>query len=538
MIISRITGFICLLFIIIWSLNRCTKPESGVVSTATPEATEAGAIILNKGGNAIDAAVAVSFALAVTEPAMSGLGGGTQMLVGPKDQDPFLINGTTFSPKATPEAIDKDSITYHRRSTIPSTVKTLYFAWKNYGSGNVSWKECISPSIELAKEGFIVGPFRYKVYKRYANQLLNSPYHTSHLLIDGRIPMEGEVLRQPAFAHTLEKISDKGGDEFYQGEIARIMADDFENYGGWITYQDLYDFPDPLVLKALHTEFNGYDVYTAPPPCGGWTLLLALNLFSVLEPSGNHTLEESIIQSLKMAHLDRKNNPVTDLRDYQSEIDAKFNTSYARQLLQYKDETTRIEENDSGETTHFSIVDREGNVVAVTASINAYFGARAASEELGFLYNTYMDDFTYDDPKHPFTIGPGKMAYSSMTPTILKKDGKNVMAIGSPGSARIISAVFQIISRWVHSDESIKDIVEMPRIHVNHPNLYMESPQDTSIHDSIAETLNLQFTSVRSDLSINGLNAYFGGIHCVAFEKGRWLGVADPRRDGSVSLIQ
>ena len=190
---------------------------------------------------------------------------------------------------------------------------------------------------------------------------------------------------------------------------------------------------------------------------------------------------------------------------------------------------------ESGETTHFSVVDSDGNAVAVTASINAYFGALAASDKLGFLYNTYMDDFIFEDTDHPFAIRPNAMAYSSMSPTIVQENGENIFVIGSPGSSRIISSVAQITAKWI-DQKGIEDLIKAPRIHVSKNTIYMESKEDTKvIAKKFLKKYDLQFQFPKENLNINkGLNPYYGGVHAIAKENGNWIGVADPRRDGKV----
>ena len=192
----------------------------------------------------------------------------------------------------------------------------------------------------------------------------------------------------------------------------------------------------------------------------------------------------------------------------------------------------------SGETTHFSVVDSQGNAIAVTASINAYFGALSASKELGFLYNTYMDDFIFENPDHPFAIRPNAMAYSSMSPTIVQNKGENVLVLGSPGSERIISSVAQITAKWIENND-IDKLIKEKRIHVSKNNIYLEDQQDSiSINKYFLDKFELQYKHANKNLVITkGLNAYFGGIHAIAKENNVWIGVADPRRDGKAIVV-
>jgi gamma-glutamyltranspeptidase / glutathione hydrolase len=526
-------------------LMACHTDESnsgqhyGVVTSASPEATQAGMEILKQGGNAIDAAVAVSFVLGVTEPAMSGLGGGTQMLLAVPGQKPISINGTTWSPAATPVDATQTDLKYHRRSTIPSTVKVLDFVLRKYGSGHISWEETVAPAIQFAENGFKVGEFRHRVYKLEEDELRNSPYSTgSWLMSDGTIPAVGETIVQSVLAKTLRQLARNGANDFYKGEIATLIAEDMAENGGWITLADLHNFPEPVELTPLNTNYRGFRVYSQPPPSGGWAVLMILNLLEhaavdeLLEPD---TRTRIILEALHITHQNRKNAPVEDLANYHSAIEEKVSKSYAAELLSNFSGNTGSEllfETESGETTHFSIVDNDGMAVAVTTSINAIFGAKAASPKLGFLYNTYMDDFELGKPQHPFAIRPNAMAYSSMSPTIVQKDGQTVLVLGSPGSARIISAVAQVTQQWIDSDLGIVEVVAMPRLHSVDGKVYLENLEN---NDGILDVLRSEGFEVffpADDLARNGMNAYFGGIHAIAREGELWKGVADPRRDG------
>jgi gamma-glutamyltranspeptidase/glutathione hydrolase len=187
------------------------------------------------------------------------------------------------------------------------------------------------------------------------------------------------------------------------------------------------------------------------------------------------------------------------------------------------------------ETTHFSVVDRNGIVVSANLSINNYFGSKSASPDLGFLYNDYMHEFKINTPGHPFNLRSTAIPYSSMTPTILMKDGKPVMAIGSPGSERIISAIVQVVSPWIDAKLSLKEAVAYPRIHVTPDSvIYLESNDLQGEEIFILEKNGFKFEMPTSDIIINDLNPYFGGIHAIALENNQWKGVADPRIDGTV----
>ncbi len=531
-------GIVIGLLIIFSSCQTVNQPQlTGVVSSATPEATKAGEKILNMGGNAIDAAVAVAFALGVTEPAMTGLGAGIQILVSIPGQEPFMINGTTLSPAATPDNATRDDILFHRRSTIPSFVKTLDFAFRKFGSNKITWDDALAPAINYAQSGFKLGDFRAKVYQLNEQKLLTSLYNMDIFLIDGKIPQKGELIKQPVLASTLQRLAEVGASDFYDGQIAETIAHDMKENNGWISLQDLNNFPEPRISPALRTNYHDYTVFTSTPPCGGWVVLLALNL---LEQMPMHTEEidrnKDLIIALTLAHGERQSNPVTEMVNFKEEVAEKLNKQKAIDLLSSSPlVNSKTDLTGSGETTHFSIVDSDGMLVSITTSINAFFGSRVASRELGFIYNSYMEDFVFEDSTHSFAVGPNKMAYSSMSPTIVRDENdNNVMAIGSPGSARIISSVAQTIQYWIDIDNDINDAVNYPRVHVVGKKAYLESEPSQPTLDWLA-VLDYELPKIKSDLTTNNLNPYFGGIHAVAFEDGQWVGAADPRRDGVAS---
>lgn len=514
-------------------------PEGqGVVSAASPEAASAGTEILEAGGNAVDAAVAVSFALAVTEPAMSGLGGQSQFIIFSPEKGLFTINGTSYAPARLPAHIAKSDLVRHRAATLPTTLRTLDHAWQKHGSGKISWAKLLEPAIRFAENGFVIGPFRYRVFKRHAQNLRQSP-STRQLFLnaDGSVPAQGEVFKQPVLAKTLRRLAEKGGDDFYRGEIASKIAEDMAANGGWITLQDLRNLPAPVELPALKSRYRQYDVYSLPPPGAGWVVLQILKVLEQTPPadlkigSANRMLR--IAEALQIGHKSRRENPVPDLVNYQNAVKERISQDTARRLLNEQ------QQKDRGETTHFSVVDAEGMVVGVTASINAYFGAKAAHPELGFLYNDYMHEFEADTLQHPYALRAGAMPYSSMSPTILVKDGEPCLVLGSPGSARIISAIVQVIQLWVDAGLSVQQAVAAPRIHVL-PNkrLVLESASMREKWQAEFGNQGYVFQTLKSDLALSGLNAYFGGVHAIAKENGQWRGAADPRRDGSVKFAK
>ncbi len=502
----------------------------GVVSAASPEAAAAGQEILAAGGNAIDAAVAVAFSLAVTEPAMSGLGAGMQVLFMKPHSAPLVLNGTTFAPAATPADAQPSELKGHRLTAIPTMVRTLDHAWRHHGSGRLTWAQLLAPAIRHAEEGFVIGPFRHKVMVRHTKDLQASASAREHFLhADGSVPAAGTVWQQPVLARTLRRLAEHGADDFYRGDIARAIAADMAANNGWLTYDDLANLPPPREQAPLHGTYRGTDLYTLPPPCGGWVVLQALNLLERAAPAAlaldASSRDEIVMRALLTAHSYRQAHPVVDMVNHEAETAQRIS----------KETAATLAAKESGETTHFSVVDRDGMAVAITTSINTYFGAWVAAKDLGFFYNDYMKEFETGKPDHPFALRAGAMPYSSMSATIAARDGRPILAIGSPGSARIISAVAQVTQRWLDG-QPLREAVAAPRLHVVPPSRgYIEDPVAAANSTEWRARLGLSLQKLATDIMMGERNAYFGGVHAVGFEDGRWTGAADPRRDGAVA---
>ncbi len=517
---------------------RAEKDFAGIVSSATPEATAAGIEILEKGGNAIDAAVAVSLALGATEPAASGLFGQTVMLVRLNPgEEPFVIQGTTYSPGKIPAEVDRSQLTGgHTASTVPSTLRVLDFAKRKFGSKAVSWADTLAPAIRYASEGFVVGAFRHRSFRNSTASLAKQDAARELFVRADGIPYQvGDVFRNAKLAATLRRIASDGAMDFYRGTIAAEIAADMAEHAGWITADDLRQLPEPAIVPAIHSDYRGYDIYTLPPPFGGWIVLQILN---VLETSPGSVLGAdddkrrlALLDAMHIGHSTRRYDPVPGFHNYAKDIATKISKKEAIELLvNYKQER-------GGETTHFSIVDANGMVVSTTQSIDSFFGAKVAHPTLGILYNNYMQSFRLEDDGSPYVLATRQMPLSSMSATIVIKDGDSKLILGSPGSARIISAVVQITSHWIDIDAGIEAAVRAYRVHAIPDNqAYVEG-------ESISATLLSGLAERGFDLkrpaygvSDSQYDPYFGGVHALAFENSAWTGAADPRRDGAVGI--
>ncbi|NNG26941.1 MAG: hypothetical protein HKM87_05405, partial [Ignavibacteriaceae bacterium] len=299
------------------SLTTCSN-RVGVISSGSPESVQAGMEILKSGGNAVDAAIAISFALAVTEPAMSGLCGQVQFLIHIPGKEPLIVNGTSFSPSNLPDSLNKEDLQKHKATTVPSMVRTLDYLWKNYGSGNLSLDELLKPAIKYAEEGFQLGEFRYSVLKYKAEDLRkDSATKKIYLNEDGSLPKQEKFFKQKILAKTLTKISIDGADDFYCGKIAQQIAEDMERNNGWITIDDLNNVPTPTEIPAIKGSYREYDIYTMTPPGGGWVIIQALNILKQF-PQEKLKIDSKerlllIAQALQIAHISREDNPVNDL---------------------------------------------------------------------------------------------------------------------------------------------------------------------------------------------------------------------------------
>ncbi|MDH3269074.1 MAG: gamma-glutamyltransferase family protein [Ignavibacteria bacterium] len=523
--------------VLIFTVSGCSdnrEEYSGVVSAGSPEAVGAGLEILKQGGNAVDASIAVAFALAVTEPAQSGLGGQAQFLVYKPGEAPVIINGTSFSPSHLPDGISKDDLVKHKATTVPSLVKVLGYLWKHYSAGSMEWNNLLKPAIRFAEEGFPLTEFRHKVLEYNAEEIRSDSVIAKLFLgSDGLLINNGALWKQPVLAKTLKLLGKNGSDDFYTGNIANKIAEDMKINGGWITFDDLRNVREPKEPRPLKGTYRGYDIYTMPPPGGGWVIIQALNILERF-PSDELKLDSKnrlriIALALQIAHQSRNEEPIGDLINYQQDVKLKISKDEAKKML---------DNYSKGETTHFSVVDKDGMVVSATLSINNYFGSKSASPDLCFLYNDYMNEFKINEPANPFNLRPDAMPYSSMTPTILMKEGKPVMAIGSPGSERIISAVVQVLSLWIDAGLGIEEAVAYPRIHVTPDKvIYLESINLDRDELFNLEEMGFRFESPPSEIIINKLNPFFGGINAIAYEIYEWNGAADPRRDGAVGYI-
>ena len=433
------------------------------------EGAAAGARILERGGNAVDAAVAAAFAMGVAMPSHSGLGGRSQLLVVLKDRA-FHIDGGTQVPKGWTESDEKLATV-----CIPGSLAALDMALRE--GGTMKLAQVMEPAIKLAKT------------KKNAAELVA----------------------------TLEAVAAGGAKEFYEGKIAAAIAADMAARGGFVTKEDLAEYK-AVKREPLRGSYRGYEVLAADRPASGALVLAALNVLETFDAAalGEADREHALIESLRIAFEDRKvrpDDPKAHAKKRAAEIDFK------------KAGTPRVDEEEEGDTTHVSVVDRDGNACAFTQSLGPWYGAGAA-KGLGFYYNATQGVSGI--------VKPGGRHVTGQAPTILKKDGKVALVLGSAGERRITSAVTQAIHHVVDRGRSLRDAVYAPRWHWQGSRLLFESNQEDRSLDVARETLE-QLKKRGFAFSRMMSNPYWGRVHAIQWDasKKEWVGAADPRGSGA-----
>ncbi|MCU1258293.1 MAG: gamma-glutamyltransferase [Bryobacterales bacterium] len=471
------------------------RARHGMVVARERHATDVGEAVLESGGNAVDAAVAVGLTLAVTHPAAGNLGGGGFMLIRFADGRSTFVDFRERGPGSAsrdmyldPEGKPtKDSLIGYRASGVPGTVKGLEYAHRKWG--RKPWKELVNPAVDLAAKGF---PVSWGLATSLQSEIVSeklAPFENSKriFLKGGTFYQPGDLLIQPELAATLKRIRDKGSKDFYEGETARLLAADMKAHGGLITVDDLQAYK-AIERQPLLGKYRGYDIITAPPPSSGG--IGVLQMLGVLEGTdyykggaGSAAELHMLAETMRRYFADRSEY-LGDPDFYKVPVSTLLNPKYIATLRESIDpaKATPSEQVKPGsltayesmETTHFSIVDAEGNAVAVTYTLNSGFGSGVTVSKLGFLLNNEMDDFA-PKPGEPNAYGliqgeanaiaPHKTPLSSMVPTIVAKDGKLFLVVGSPGGPTIINSVLQTILNTIDFHMNAQEAVDQPRIH-------------------------------------------------------------------------
>jgi gamma-glutamyltranspeptidase/glutathione hydrolase len=473
--------------------ERPVAAEKGMVVTAQHLATEVGVDILKRGGNAIDAAVAVGYALAVVYPAAGNLGGGGFMTVQFADGRKTFLNFREKAPRAARRDmfLDKDGNVIKGSTTtgwlavgVPGTVSGLEYAREKYGT--MSRAALVDPAIGLAEDGFTLEQGDVDMLASAMEDLKKFPATAEIFLNKGQPFATGEKLVQSELADTLRLIRGRGVDGFYRGKTAAAIVKASQAGGGIITSEDLESYR-VRELPPLECDYRGYHVLSPPPPgSGGVAICEMLNILEgyPLRQLGSGSAEalHDEIEAMRHAFADR-NSLLGDPDFVKNPVKELINKSYAARLRdEIKPDKAGVSSeirpgvapHEGNNTTHFSIIDNAGNAVSLTYTLNDWFGAKVVASGTGVLMNDEMDDFAPNPGAanadgaiqgDANAIAPGKTPLSSMSPTILSKDGKPVLVLGTPGGARIITTVLQTIVNLVDFGMDIQEAVDAPRIH-------------------------------------------------------------------------
>src|SRR5262245_19356168 len=527
------------------------RARHGMVVTREKHATEAGVRVLKAGGNAVDAAVAVGFALAVTHPSAGNIGGGGFMLIRLADGRTTFIDFRERAPGAAsrntyigPDGkATRDSVIGYRAAGVPGTVRGLEYASKKYGKK--PWAQLVRPAVTLASKGFELS---YAQAQSMRNQRAFEQFPESKRVFqrNGKYYEAGERFIQRDLGRTLARIAKSGSRDFYEGQTARLLAADMKKHEGLITLEDLKAY-QAIERKPLEGAYRGYTLITAPPPSSGGVGIL--QVLGVLESTGYekagagsaaavHYMTEAMRRyfadrSEHLADPDFFKVPLTSLirPDYIKKLRESINPDRATPSKDIQ--AAKFTAIESNETTHYSVADKDGNIAIVTYTLNSGYGNKVTATGLGFLLNNEMDDFA-PKPGSPNNYGliqgeanaiqPRKTPLSSMTPTIVLKDGKPFLAVGSPGGPTIINTVLEVIVNMIDFGMNVQDAVNWPRFH------HQWMPDELRVEagfspDTVALLEKRGHTVKRVPAQ--------GEVAAIAFQPGWLQGAADPRTEGT-----
>lgn len=529
--------------------GRDATSTKAMATASKYEVSQVGAEIMEKGGNAIDAAVAMGFALGVCEPFTSGLGGGGIATIHTAEGENFFIDFREVAPAAATldlyvnEDGSSNGATQEGglASGVPGEVAGMLYMLEHYGT--MSREEVLEPAIRMATEGFVVTQYAANAISDAYDKAVKFPEMQEVYWNDSDLPYEaGDVITNPGLAKALQKIADEGADGFYKGEVAQALVDTLAKYGGVMTMEDLANY-EVLVHEPVTGTYRGYQIISSPPPSSGGTHLI--EILNILENYDVASMEINspeyihlFTEAFKLAFADRAEYmadtafaevPLVGLtdKDYAAERAALIDLNVAQEFT--PGDPSIHEHTD---TTHYSVADAEGNCVAITKTINYYFGSGVMVDGYGFMMNNQMDDFS-TDAESVNKIEPGKKPLSSMSPTVvLNEDGSPYMVLGTPGGTRIFSSIAQVISRVIDSGLSLHDAICVPKIwNTSSQNkLDYETPlKGYEQYEVTQETIDKLVEMGHGEIK----TAASGAVQAILFqEDGTLYGTADPRQDG------
>lgn len=538
-------------------LAEYLRAEQGMVASRSDLASEVGQQILADGGNAIDAAVATAFALAVTYPSAGNLGGGGFMLIALADGTVLAQDNREKAPAAahrdmfldTNGNVDRElALRSLQASGVPGTVAGLLDALERYGT--LSRAEVLAPAIALAEDGFILNEDLAGQFRSNLDAFRQYPASLAKFSKQGEPYVAGDRWAQPALARTLTRIAEQGRDGFYKGETAALISAEMERQGGLISLEDLAEY-NAVWREPLRGDYRGYEIWSMPPPSSGGILLVQmLNMLEAYDIGalgwGSPATLHLMIEAQRRAYADRAEFlgdpdfveiPTTMLtsKDYARARFADFDTQQASDSSEI-DAGSWPEE--SPETTHFSVADAQGNAVSMTTTLNSSYGNRIVIPGTGILMNNEMDDFS-SKPNSPNAYGltggaanaiePGKRMLSSMTPTIITRNGSPLLLTGSPGGSTIINTVLQVVLNVLDHDMSLEQAVSSPRMHHQWMPDIVRYEAGAISDDAVAELREMGHKGLTSS------RFSIGDANSVLIGEGYIEGMSDPRNVGGVA---
>ena len=530
----------------------------GMVASQDQQATRIGLDVLERGGNAVDAAVAIGFALAVTVPKAGNIGGGGFMLVHMADRNENIaIDYRETAPAATSVDVflgpDQQADPAKSRDSglgvgVPGTVAGLSLALDRFGSGKFTLAELVAPAVRLARDGIAIRDDLYDSLQWGQQRLARWPTAARIFLkSDGTAPAPGDKLFQPELAEALETIGREGPRAFYIGPIADKIVASVRQAGGVMTRGDLEDYV-PMIRNPVYGNYRGYEVVSMPPPSsGGVHLVEMLNILegypSGIIGSGSPAALHLQLEAMKLAYADRAEF-LGDSDAVDVPLERLISKSHAAELRKNIDPRHATPSREirpdiavpsGGNTTHFSVVDHAGNVVANTYSLNFNFGLGLVAEGTGILLNNELDDFAAKSgAPNAFGLvggaanapGPGKRPLSSMSPTIVFKDAKPVLVTGAPGGSRIITTVLQVIVNTIDGHMTIGDAVAAPRVH------HQWSPDEVVVEPNFPANKARALVALGHKVRFGSM---FGSAHSIAVTPETITGAADLRARGAAA---
>lgn len=530
--------------------GRDATSTKAMATASKYEVSQVGAEIMSKGGNAVDAAVAMGFALGVCEPFTSGLGGGGLATIHTAEGENFFIDFREVAPAAATLDLYVDASGENNGNTkegglasgVPGEVAGLLYLLEHHGT--MSREEVMEPAIRIANEGFTVSAYCANAISDAYEKTQKFPEMSKVYLDENGLPWEeGSVITNPDLGKALQLIADQGADVFYKGEIGEAMVATLAKYDGVMTMDDLAGYK-VHELKPVTGDYRGYTVISSPPPSSGGTHLI--EILNILENFDMASMEVNsaeyvhlFAETFKLAFADRAKY-MADTNFVTVPLGGLTSQAYADKRAQDIDLNVAMEQAapddpspyEHTDTTHFSVADVDGNCVAITKTINYYFGSGVMVDGYGFMMNNQMDDFSTDS-ESVNKIEPGKKPLSSMSPTVvLKPDGSPFLVLGTPGGSRIFSGVAEVISRVIDSKMDLHTAISVPKIWncSNKNNLQYENPlkgyeQYALTDETIAKLTEMGHGELKTAAS--------GAFQCIMFmDDGTLYGTADPRQDG------